>query len=133
MITLDRISTAWKAPSPSQSPMDPPIAESRILKYYLWGCQAEVITEPNRLEARADPVHLLPQVIVVAILVAPEVIIWIIPTIVARILFRKLIAQDFDNVPFLPRICQINLLSRLGKGNSARVLLQAELLPNRMT
>ena len=82
----------------------------------MWCSQAEIIGEPNRLEARADLVHLLPQVVVVAILVAQEVIVWIIPTIVARVLFSKLIAQDFNGVLVLPRIGEINPLPRLGKG-----------------
>ena len=87
----------------------------RIMKYFLWGGQAEVISDPNRLEARADLVHLLPQEVDVAILVAQEIIIWIIPTVVARILLNKLVAKDLDDVPLLHRIDKIER-NGLGKG-----------------
>ena len=87
----------------------------RVLKNFLWGGQAEVISDPNRLEARADLVHLLPQVVIVTILVAQEIIVWIIAAIVARILLNKLIAKDLDDVPFLHRIDKIKR-NGLGEG-----------------
>ena len=77
---------------------------------------ADSISEPNGLEARTDPVHLLSQVVVVTILVAQEVIVWIIEAIVARILFNKPIAKDFDGVPLLPRIGKTNPIPGLEKG-----------------
>ena len=60
------------------------------------------MSEPNRFEARTDSFHLLPQKVIVTILVAQEVIVWIIAAIIDRVLFNKLIAQDFDGVPLLP-------------------------------
>ena len=86
------------------------------MKYFLWGSQVEIVSEPNGLEARTDPVHLLPQVVVVTILVAQEVTVWIIAAIVARILLNKPIAKDFDGESLLPRTGKSNPVSRLEKG-----------------
>ena len=86
----------------------------RISKYLLCGGQAEIISDPNRLEARTDLVDLLSQVVVVTILVAQEIIVWIIAAIVSRILFNKPIAKDFDGMSLLHRIDQ-NERNGLGK------------------
>ena len=50
----------------------------------------EMIRKPNGIQSRSDLINLLLQVVIVTILVAQEVIIWIILAIIPRIIFNKL-------------------------------------------
>ena len=51
-----------------------------------------MIRKPNGIQSRSDLINLLLQVVIVTILVAQEVIVWIIAAIIDRVLFNKLIA-----------------------------------------
>ena len=59
----------------------------------------EMIRKPNGIQSRSDLINLLLQVVIVTILVAQEVIIWIISAIVPGILFNKFFSKDFYDIP----------------------------------
>ena len=78
----------------------------RILKYSLRGGMTEMIRKPNGIQSRSDLINLLLQVVIVTILVAQEVIIWIILAIIPRIIFNKLFSKYFDGIPLVQKIAK---------------------------
>ena len=81
----------------------------------------EMIRKPNGIQSRSDLINLLLQVVIVTILVAQEVIIWIIPAVVPRILLNKLFSKDLYGILLVPKFFKNNPFSRLGKCKLSQV------------